>query len=146
MKLMTLGIVAMTGLALSACNSLSGLSDRGLSPCPDKPNCVSSHSSDDAHAIASLAYTGSREAALKRLKTLVTGLPRTKVITETENYLHVECRSKWFRFVDDVEFWLPESQPGVIHLRSAARLGYSDLGVNRKRVENIRSQFDPDGK
>ena len=144
MKSLYLGLAAMAGLALSACSSTSGLSDRGLAPCPDKPNCVSSQSRDDAHAIAPLAYTGSREAALKRIVAIVSDLPRTRIITEAKDYLHVEFRSKWFRFVDDVEFWLPEDQPRVIQIRSASRLGYSDLGVNRKRMEQIRALFETD--
>jgi uncharacterized protein (DUF1499 family) len=60
---------------------------------------------------------------------------------EQGNYLHVEMRSLMFRFVDDVEFSLAASA-GLIHVRSASRVGYSDFGVNRKRVERIRAAFD----
>ncbi len=141
-----LNIIAIAGLTLYACSTSPGLSNRGLSPCPDKPNCVSSQSSDKSHAITPLTYTGSPDAALKRLVTLVAAQPRTKLITEEDDYLHFEFRSKWFRFVDDVEFWLPKEQPGIIHIRSASRLGYSDLGVNRKRMEQIREVFSTDGK
>ena len=141
-----LGIIAMAGLTLSACSPSPGLSDRGLASCPDKPNCVSSQSTEKSHAIAPLTYTGSRDEALTHIVTLVVALPRTKLITEADDYLHFEFRSKWFRFVDDVEFWLPKEQPGVIHIRSASRLGYSDLGVNRKRMEQIRELLHTEGK
>ncbi len=64
-------------------------------------------------------------------------LPRTRIVTETDDYLHAECRSAFFGFVDDLELHLRPTQ-GIIALRSAARLGHSDFGVNRKRVENLR--------
>jgi uncharacterized protein (DUF1499 family) len=63
-----------------------------------------------------------------------------EVITETENYIHATFTSRIFRFVDDVEFYFMRDAP-VIHVRSASRVGYSDLGVNRKRVEKIRQAF-----
>ncbi len=67
-------------------------------------------------------------------------LPRTKIITESENYLHVECTSFLFRFVDDLEILLDDQQK-LIHFRSASRVGYSDLGVNRQRVELIKEKL-----
>jgi uncharacterized protein (DUF1499 family) len=72
---------------------------------------------------------------------VIQNLERTKVITETENYLHTEFTSKVMGFVDDVEFLLNDSTK-VIHVRSASRLGESDLGVNRKRIETIRAKLD----
>ena len=69
-------------------------------------------------------------------------MPRSKVVSNKENFLHVEFTSKIFRFVDDVEFYFNE--PGVIHFRSASRIGYSDMGVNRDRIEEIRHLFAKD--
>lgn len=136
-----IGILALSGLFSLGCAPEPGLTERGLAPCPDRPNCVSSQATDEKQATPPLTYGGSRQAAMERLVVLVSELPRTKIITRTTDYLHVEFRSKWFRFVDDVEFWLPPDEPGALHIRSASRLGYSDMGVNRKRVENIRELF-----
>ena len=68
---------------------------------------------------------------------------RTKILTVEKNYIRVEFTSAVFRFVDDVEFYFPEQQTDetIIHIRSASRIGSSDLGVNRKRVEHLRNKF-----
>jgi uncharacterized protein (DUF1499 family) len=75
------------------------------------------------------------------LKTVIQNQERTKIITETENYLYAEFTSKLMGFVDDVEFLLDDSAK-VIHVRSASRLGKSDLGVNRQRIETIRAKLN----
>ena len=117
-----------------------GIADGRLAKCPDSPNCVNSQTTDEKHAVAPFTYDGSREEAFDRLKQAVSGLKRTQIVEEREDYLRIECTSALFRFVDDVEFYFPEEN--VIHVRSASRLGYSDLGVNRKRVEKIRQLFN----
>jgi len=68
-------------------------------------------------------------------------MKRTRVIKEMEEYLHITFTSQFFRFTDDVEFHFVEEAP-VIHVRSASRVGYSDLGVNRRRIEKIRRAFE----
>ncbi|MEN6507422.1 MAG: DUF1499 domain-containing protein, partial [Smithella sp.] len=68
------------------------------------------------------------------------GMKRIKIVAEKEDYLHAEAKSLIFRFVDDVEFYFPANEK-IIHVRSASRVGYSDMGVNRKRVEEIRKRF-----
>jgi uncharacterized protein (DUF1499 family) len=85
------------------------------------------------------------EEARDRLEQIVRAMPRTKVVRQEENYIRMECSSRLFRFVDDVEFWFDDANK-VIHFRSASRKGYSDLGVNRKRVEQIREQFNAAGQ
>ncbi|MHB8138104.1 MAG: DUF1499 domain-containing protein [Smithellaceae bacterium] len=112
-----------------------------LKACPKSPNCVSSGAGDTQHAIAPLTYTGSREEASARLKKVLIAMKRTTIVAEKEDYLHAEARSLIFRFVDDVEFYFPAAEK-VIHVRSASRVGYSDMGVNRKRVEEIRELFN----
>ncbi|MCK5716877.1 MAG: DUF1499 domain-containing protein [Thiomargarita sp.] len=109
-------------------------------PCPESPNCVSSHSQDKDHYIEPLAYKGTQKNAFKQLITIIHNYPRTNIVTETEDYLHVECKSAWFGFVDDLEFFFTPTQE--IHIRSAARVGYSDFGVNRKRIAVMRAQFE----
>ena len=78
---------------------------------------------------------------MKRLKEVVSNTSGTKVIVESDHYLHFECASKLLGFVDDLELFCNPDE-GVVHLRSASRLGYSDLGVNRKRAEDIRRRFE----
>jgi len=113
-----------------------GVRDGRLSPCPASPNCISSQDSDAGHSVEPLHIAGPPLQAMERLKLIVGGMKRAKIITGTDHYLHAEFTSALFRFVDDVEFLLDEKNR-VIHVRSASRVGYSDLGVNRKRVEAI---------
>jgi len=118
-----------------------GVRDGRLAPCPSSPNCVSSLADDDTHRIAPLPLSGAAASAIGRIEGIVRSLPRSSVILATENYLHAEFRSAVFRFVDDVEFLVDESA-GVIQIRSASRVGTSDLGVNRKRIEAIRARWN----
>ncbi len=111
-----------------------------LAPCPDRPNCVSSQAADARHAIEPLSYTGDAQVAWKILKTIVAKQPRTRITRENDRHLQAECRSLVFRFVDDLEFLL-DPEHARVQVRSAARTGYSDFGVNRRRVERIRHAF-----
>jgi len=115
-----------------------GVQGGKLAACPNKPNCVSSQASDDPHAISPLNFSGDPVAAMKKLKSVVQAMPRTQVVESRPDYLYVEFSTPLMGFVDDVEFY---GDGKVIHVRSASRLGYSDLGVNRKRVEAIREAF-----
>lgn len=117
-----------------------GVRDGQLTPCPNTPNCVCSQSSDAVHKIEPLTYNSTPEQAFAELKRLIQSLPRTKIITESEDYLHVEFTLPIVGFVDDVEFYL-ERNANVIHVRSASRVGMSDLGVNRRRIETIRTKY-----
>jgi uncharacterized protein (DUF1499 family) len=113
------------------------MSTRTLQPCPSSPNCVSTHAQDASHVIAPFRYQKSRVEAKEALKEIVRSLPRTKLVEEDESYLHYEFTSLLLRFVDDVEF-LFDDDTKTIHFRSASRTGYGDLGVNRKRMEQVR--------
>lgn len=117
-----------------------GVRQGALKPVPSSPNAVSSQASDDAHRIAPLAYYGAREQALRNLRTIVENTPRTRIVAMTSDYLYAEYTSAMLGFVDDVEFYLPAGAQ-VIHVRSASRLGYSDLGANRKRIEDVRARL-----
>ena len=112
-----------------------------LKPCPGTPNCVSSLATDSDQHIEALAFTMPASEALARLRQVLLAEPRTIIVKEEGGYLHAEARSFLFRFVDDVEFLLDADQQ-LIHVRSASRTGYSDLGVNRRRVERIRRAFN----
>jgi uncharacterized protein (DUF1499 family) len=118
-----------------------GVKEGKLATCPNTPNCVSSQTSDKTHQIDPLRYNSTPTEAIANLKAVIESLNRTRIISETQNYLYVEFTSALMRFVDDVEFYLDESA-NVIHVRSASRLGRSDLGVNRKRIETIRAKFE----
>ena len=131
-----LGLAACSG---SAPNGL-GVRDGRLAPCPDTPNCVSSQAQDARHAIAPLPLAGSPAASRERLLEILTREPRVRLVERQERYLRAEFTSRLLRFVDDVEFLIGDRQ---IDVRSASRLGYSDLGVNRERIEELRRRLSP---
>ena len=112
-----------------------GLQQGRLAPCPDRPNCTESRNKNEP-----IAYTGKRDAAHARLINVVGKLPRVRVEGSTPDYIHAVTHSCVFGFIDDLEFYLPESA-GIIHYRSAARSGHSDLGVNRTRMDVITARF-----
>jgi len=140
-----LSLLVFAGLVLSGCTgarpSRSAALDGKLPPCPSSPNCVSSQSTDPEHGVNPLRFSGTAARAMADLRTMLAGMKRTRIVTETNTYLHAECASFLFRFVDDLEFQVTE-QEQVIHVRSASRLGYSDLGVNRRRVEELRASWE----
>ena len=117
-----------------------GINNGRLADCPGCPNCTSSQAADAKHIIEPIVYTETRKDALRTLVRVLETWPGTTFVKQTDSYVYVECRSKFFGFVDDVEFYFPDKE-AVIHVRSASRLGYSDLGVNRKRIEAIRKAF-----
>jgi len=134
-------VIAMSGKLFSFSGSRPtnlGITDGKLADCPSSPNCVSSQSQDAEHQIEALPYEGSPAEAIAQLKTMIESLPRTQIIQITDNYLYAEFTSALMGFVDDVEFYVNPAEP-VIEVRSASRLGESDLGVNRQRVEAIRT-------
>lgn len=116
-----------------------GLHEGSLAACPPSPNCVLSQAGDEDpdHAIDPIAYQSDRETARATLLQVLGVVPRTEVLTADEDYIRVEFTTRLLGFVDDGEFYLPPDE-AVIHLRSASRLGESDLGLNRRRLEQIR--------
>lgn len=120
-----------------------GLTEGALAKCPSSPNCVCSDVEDDTdkeHHIEPISFRGDAQEAWTRFKEIVRTRPRTKIVTEEESYLHAECTSFLFRFVDDLEARLDVAGK-CIQVRSASRAGRSDLGVNRARVEALRQAF-----
>jgi uncharacterized protein (DUF1499 family) len=117
-----------------------GVKNGRLKPVPGSPNAVSSQAQSGYHAIAPLTYASTRERAMPALIQIVADTPRTHIVTQSQDYLYAEYASALIGFVDDVEFWF---EPGAkrIHVRSASRLGYSDFGVNRARIEDIRRRL-----
>ncbi|HIK55682.1 MAG TPA: DUF1499 domain-containing protein [Synechococcales cyanobacterium M55_K2018_004] len=119
-----------------------GVKDGKLLACPSTPNCVNSQTdaADKEHAIAPLRFSSDPDQAIANLKAVIHSMERAEILNADNHYLYAEFTSPFMGFVDDVEFFLDEAA-GVIHVRSASRLGASDLGVNRKRVEAIRAAF-----
>lgn len=111
-----------------------GIQNDRLASCPDSPNCVSSYASDEEHSIEPLA------ASLEQIEQILLSLDGANIVEAGDNYLYAEFTSSLMGYVDDVEF-LYDSTSGLTHVRSASRLGYSDLGANRKRIESIREKL-----
>jgi len=135
--------ILMTGVVLLGCAGQPpadiGFNDGRLASCPGTPNCVISQGGDKKHHIDPIAYEGSKNDAVAMIRQVVQGMAGTRIVTQTDDYLHVEFKSKIMGFVDDVEFLFPDT--AIIHMRSASRVGYSDFGVNRKRLEKVRAMF-----
>ena len=117
-----------------------GITAGSLALCGNKPNCVCSLDNRPNHMISPWNWAGSEAIGIEKIEALVNSYPRTKVISKSGNYLHAEFRTSIFGFIDDVEF-LVDINAKKIHIRSASRLGYSDLGANLSRVEKLRTLF-----
>jgi uncharacterized protein (DUF1499 family) len=111
-----------------------------LRDCPDTPNCVSSRATDDSRRVEPFPCATSCEETLKRLQEILESMPRTSIVNASEGYLHVTFTTPLLRFVDDLEL-LASPEEGVLHVRSASRVGTWDLGVNRRRVEDLRRRL-----
>ncbi len=117
-----------------------GVTDGKLAPCPQSPNCVSTQTDQPEKQMASLKFTGSADEAREKIIAILKSMPRTRLVKQSEKYLHFEARSLLLRFVDDIEFLIDPEQK-QIDFRSASRIGHSDLGVNRDRMETITHIF-----
>ncbi len=127
----------LQGLFAGPTPEVIGLQDGQLAPCPDSPNCVVSQGADLDHEIAPMTYDGDRDTVREALLKVLSVVPNTTVVEQRDDYIRTESTSKLLGFVDDAEFYLP-AEESLIQVRSAARLGESDLGVNRRRLEQIR--------
>ena len=111
-----------------------------LPPCPSSPNCVSTQATD-SHAIAPLHYTSTQAEAMRRLLAVLRAMPRATIVEAGPGSVRAEFRTRIFRFVDDAQFVFDEKAK-MIQFRSASRVGYSDMGVDRRRMEEIRKAFE----
>ena len=126
-----------------------GVNQGRLQPPSRTPNSVSSQAllwGDGEYAstyarIEPLPLRGDPQTAIARLRALLQSWPGATIIEERSDYLRVEFMTRWLHFVDDAEFWLDPAQ-NVIQVRSASRLGRKDFGVNRTRVEALRSKIE----
>lgn len=126
-------------MIVSSCAVTREITENDMN-CPDAPKCVSSQVDNPSHFIEPFTFNDQPVEAMQRLKEALLTEKRVTIIKEQPDYLHAEVRSLIFRFVDDVEFTLISAQQ-LIHIRSSARTGYTDFGVNRRRIERIRKLF-----
>ena len=127
-------LVALNG---SCASVAGGVVDGSLVPCPTSPNCVCSEDVDEQHAIDPLPVPTGEGTPVERLLARLATLPRVEVVEVADGYVHATFTTLLLRFTDDVEFLL---DPSGTHfdVRSASRVGYSDLGANRARVDELR--------
>jgi uncharacterized protein (DUF1499 family) len=133
---------AATLLLCAACAGAPPPTGAGgeLKPCPSSPNCVSSRETGPEHRVDPLPLRGSAAEGFAALRQVILAMPRSRIVAEGPGFLRAEFRSPVFRFVDDLDA-VADEPAGVIHVRSAARVGHSDMGVNRRRVEEIRGRL-----
>ncbi|MGZ0173808.1 MAG: DUF1499 domain-containing protein [Planctomycetales bacterium] len=118
----------------------AALIDGKLRPCPDSPNCVCSEHLGTAHFVEPLEFSGDADEAWARLIGIVKQQPRTTMVIETADYIETRVKTRFFRFEDLLEFRLDRAVK-QIHVRSASKVGSSDLGTNRRRIETLRRLF-----
>jgi uncharacterized protein (DUF1499 family) len=140
-KIVVLFLIVMSAVACAGrAQESRSKTAADLAPCSDSPNCVSTQSRDAGRAMPPLPYLKSAEESMERLVAIVREMKRVAIVSATSSYLHVEFRSAFFRFVDDVQFVLDDSAR-VIHFRSASRTGYYDFGVNRRRMQEMSDLY-----
>lgn len=128
----------LTGCADMPDNNVDPATVTELASCPSSPNCVSSTDIGGSHYIEPLALSGKPDAAWQTLGDILRADGSISIVASGDHYIRAEATTRLMRFTDDVEFLL-DREAGVIDMRSASRVGYSDLGKNRRRLESIRS-------
>ncbi len=143
-RLMMIPVVALIWLfgmsAMTQKPKSLGLFDGRLYPLPNTPNCVSTEASDEERLMPALKFQGDAAETKSKLLKTIGQFPRWRLVEDDGDYLHVEATSLIFRFIDDVEFLIDRSTHRV-HFRSASRIGHSDLGANRKRMQRFTNAF-----
>jgi len=136
-------IFLLAAVTVAACVSRQpDLTELGppLKPCPPTPNCVTTESNDTVRAVSVIPFADSPDMAQARARKALLSESRTQIVVERPGYLHAESRSLIFRFVDDVQI-VVDSNSNVFRMRSASRVGHSDFGVNRKRLQRISARL-----
>lgn len=148
-KLINKPSIILTSSLLTACagsvpHDLGMINESELRPCPDKPNCIQTYApADEAHFQLPLAAEKTDEQTKRAITAAISETGGTIVseqaLAPSGFYLHAEYESDWLKFIDDVEVVIKD---GLIHIRSASRLGYSDMGVNAARYEKIKIAYE----
>jgi len=141
-----LGLLTVIGIVLIALSMASreqpdlGIKNGQLTLCPSKLNCVCSEDPADVAYIKPFSYTLPANEAWASIKSVIKE-SGGRVIAEETDYLRAEYETVLLRFIDDIEFRI-DRQHQHIQVRSASRVGRSDLGANRQRVEQLRTWFN----
>ncbi|MGL1892604.1 MAG: DUF1499 domain-containing protein [Spirochaetaceae bacterium] len=143
---MKIQMILLLLILITGCASISpklGIENGLFAECPDSPNCVSSMAKDEKFYIKPIIALGTSIEINRQIINILNQIKSADIIINEDYYIRAEYNSKIFGFVDDVEFYFPKTKTEeiIIHIRSASRLGYSDMGVNRKRVEDFRIKF-----
>ena len=139
--LILVGVAGMFFLSFSAkAPDNLGVKNGHFLPLPDSPNGVSTQATNPAQEMEPIPFTGSPAEEMKRIVAAVNSMPRSRIVQQDSDYLRAEFTSWFFRFVDDVEFFIDDKE-NVVQFRSASRVGYSDLGVNRRRMDLLREKI-----
>ena len=131
-------VLFLTGCADMPDNNVDPATVTELTSCPSSPNCVCSTDTGRSHFIDPLAVSGDLDAAWQTLRDILGADGSISIVAADGHYIRAEAKTRFMRFTDDVEFLL-DREAGVIDMRSASRVGYSDLGKNRSRLEGVRS-------
>ncbi|MBN4053638.1 DUF1499 domain-containing protein [Haliea sp. AH-315-K21] len=113
----------------------AGLQNGLLQACPDRPSCVNSLSAINEHAIAAFSVPTGMADPVSALAVIIMDMPGTEILEHNDDYLHVTFSSAIFSFIDDLEIVKDAEQ---LQVRSVSRVGFSDMGVNRARVEELQ--------
>ena len=142
---LTGSMVAVAGVALMSLAGTwrtdPGIRDGTLAACPDSPNCVSSFATESMHFMPPITFDGQPKVAMQTVVEIVSGMDGVRIVAKDDDYVHCEFSTPLFGFVDDLELLL-DCDESVIHFRSASRVGHSDFGVNRKRMDEILRKFE----
>ncbi len=138
MKLKILFLIVLVSISMAS--EAEAPAKKRLPPCKDTPNCVSTQATDKLHYIAPFKISGDAKTAWLTLRDAIKAHDRMVITHETEDSLHAEATSLVLSFVDDIDAFL-DLEAGVIQIRSSSRIGHSDFGVNRKRIESFRQQL-----
>lgn len=139
-------ILLMCLLFLTGCVSTKpklGIENGALTKCPGTPNCVSSMEAKDSSYIEPIIVMGTQQEVKEKILEILGQIKNTNIVVTEDNYIRAEFKSNFFHFIDDVEFYFPytDSKEIIIHVRSASRVGHSDFGVNRERIELLRNKL-----
>jgi len=140
-------IISLFSMLFAGCSGTKptlGIVNSKFVQCPSSPNCVSTQAKDAKHFIEPIVIESATLEVKKTLQKTISAFKRSKIVEVKDDYIRAEFSSKIFGFVDDVEFYFPQtsSQKTTVQIRSASRVGYSDLDVNRKRIEEIRTKIN----
>ena len=126
MKIFLLAILIVTNLLFPSSSFASHIE---LKPCVEFKHCVREE-----------WEVNNIKNPFEQIKSFIENTPRTEIVEINGDYLHAEATSKWMKYVDDLEVsFLPESN--ILLIRSESRVGESDLGVNQKRVDLLKSKI-----